>query len=30
MIEALYTNIGLLTNPITWLMFAIIFILSNK
>lgn len=30
MIEALYTNIELLTNPITWIMFAIIFILSNK
>ena len=29
MIEAFYTNIELLTNPIAWMMFAIIFILCN-
>lgn len=30
MIEALYMNIGLLTNPITWILLAIILIVYNK
>lgn len=30
MIDALYMNIGLLTNPITWILLAIILIVYNK
>lgn len=30
MIEALYMNIELLTNPITWILFIVVFILINK
>lgn len=30
MIEALYMNMGLLTNPITWILLAIILIVYNK
>lgn len=30
MIEAVYMNIGLLTNPITWIILISLFVFCNK